>query len=88
VGAGDVAWCGNLSGAQATAKLIDKIPGTVFAAGDLAYENGSYEVFENCYEPTWGKFRNRTKPAPGNDEYIGSQASDYFRYWSTQAVIP
>jgi len=88
VGAGDIAWCGNLSGAQATAKLIDKIPGTVFAAGDLAYENGSYEEFENCYEPTWGKFRNRTKPAPGNHEYNGSQASGYFRYWGTQAGDP
>ncbi len=28
VGAGDIAWCGNLTGAEATAKLIDKIPGT------------------------------------------------------------
>jgi len=48
VGAGDIAWCGNLLGAEATAKLIDQIPGTVFAAGDLAYERGTYEEFEQC----------------------------------------
>jgi Calcineurin-like phosphoesterase len=88
VGAGDIAWCGNLSGAQATAKLIDKIPGTVFAAGDLAYDRGTYEEFENCYQPTWGRFKKRTKPAPGNHEYNGSEASGYFRYWGAQVGDP
>ena len=85
VGAGDIAWCGNLAGAEATAKLIDRIPGTVFAAGDLAYEDGTDEEFRNCYNPTWGRFRDRTKPAPGNHEYNGSVASGYFRYWGEQA---
>lgn len=89
VGAGDIAGCANLTGAHATAKLLDKIPeGTVFAAGDLAYEKGTYEEFENCYQPTWGKFKKRTKPAPGNHEYDGSDASGYFRYWGTQAGDP
>jgi hypothetical protein len=41
VGAGDIASCGDLSGAQATAKLLDSIPGTVFAVGDLAYPDAS-----------------------------------------------
>src|SRR3984893_16667034 len=40
VGAGDIAGCKAIEGAQATAKLIEQIPGTVFAAGDLAYGNG------------------------------------------------
>src|SRR5215469_2173439 len=66
VGAGDIAGCADLSGAEATAKLIQSIPGTVFAAGDLAYENGTYEEFENCYDPTWGSLKARTRPAPGN----------------------
>src|SRR5690349_22557100 len=43
VGAGDIAGCSDLSGAEATAKLIDAIPGTVFAAGDLVYQRGTYE---------------------------------------------
>jgi acid phosphatase type 7 len=88
VGAGDIAGCANLTGAEATAKLIDNIPGTVFAAGDLAYEKGTYEEFEDCYQPTWGRFRDRTKPSPGNHEYVGSVASGYFRYWGMQAGDP
>jgi hypothetical protein len=43
VGAGDIASCDDLAGAQATAKLLDSIPGTVFAVGDLAYPDGSDE---------------------------------------------
>lgn len=52
VGADDLAWCANLLGAEATAKPIDKILGTVFAAGHLAYERGSYDEFVHCYDPT------------------------------------
>jgi len=66
VGAGDIASCDDLAGAEATAKLIEKIPGTVFAVGDLAYPDGSDEQFANCYGPTWGRFKQRTRPAPGN----------------------
>jgi acid phosphatase type 7 len=85
VGAGDIAGCKDLSGAQATAKLIENIPGTVFAAGDLAYEKGSAEEFKNCYGPTWGRFKDRTKPALGNHEYVDPTASGYFDYWGAQA---
>jgi len=49
VGAGDIASCKYPEGAEATAKLIEKIPGAVFAAGDLAYEHGSAAEFKNCY---------------------------------------
>jgi acid phosphatase type 7 len=85
VGAGDIAGCKNLEGAEATAKLIEQIPGTAFAAGDLAYERGSAEDFKNCYEPTWGRFKDRTKPALGNHEYANHTASAYFQYWGAQA---
>jgi acid phosphatase type 7 len=88
VGAGDIASCKQLQGAEATAKLIERIPGTVFAAGDLAYERGTPAEFENCYGPTWGRFKDRTKPAPGNHEYDGSLAVGYFQYWGAQAGQP
>lgn len=88
VGAGDIASCEDPEGSQATAKLIEQIPGTVFAAGDLAYEKGSDADFQNCYDPTWGKFKNRTKPALGNHEYASGTASGYFRYWGAQAGSP
>jgi acid phosphatase type 7 len=86
VGAGDIASCKNLEGARATAALIDKIPGTVFAAGDLAYEKGTAADFQNCYGPTWGRFKDRTRPTLGNHEYgLPGPASAYFQYWGTQA---
>ncbi len=88
VGAGDIASCKQPQGAEATAKLIEQIPGTVFAAGDLAYERGTPGEFEKCYGPTWGRFKDRTRPAPGNHEYDGSLAVGYFQYWGMQAGPP
>lgn len=88
VGAGDIASCDDLAGAYATAKLIEKVPGTVFAAGDLAYPNGSDEDFAKCYQPTWGRFKDRTRPAPGNHEYHSDGASGYNRYFGAAAGDP
>jgi len=86
VGAGDIASCKVIEGAEETAKLIEQIPGEVFAAGDLAYENGTAEEFANCYDKTWGKFKNRTHPVPGNHEFNRSKlGSAYFDYWGAQA---
>lgn len=89
VGAGDIASCDDLAGAYATAKLIEKIPAaTVFAAGDLAYPNGSDFDFQNCYGPTWGRFKDRTRPSPGNHEYHSTGASGYVRYFGSAAGDP
>jgi acid phosphatase type 7 len=85
VGAGDIAGCSSLAGAVATAKLIEKIPGTVFAAGDLAYERGTAEEFSKCYGTTWGKFKERTRPVPGNHEYNSKGGLAYFAYWGDRA---
>jgi hypothetical protein len=88
VGAGDIASCDDLSGAEATAKLIELTPGTVFAAGDLAYPDGSDEQFAKCYGPTWGRFKDRTRPAAGNHEYHSDGASGYARYFGAAAGDP
>jgi len=86
VGAGDIAGCGAaLAGAEATAKLIEKIPGEVFATGDLAYEQGNAAEFHECYGKTWGRFKDRTHPTLGNHEYGTPGAADYFRYWGDRA---
>src|SRR5918993_1324212 len=62
VGAGDINLCGQ-PGAEATAALLDSIPGTVFAAGDIAYMRGSTADFQ-CYDRTWGRHKSRTYAAP------------------------
>jgi hypothetical protein len=85
VGAGDIADCKELDGAESTAKLIESIPGTVFAAGDLAYEKGSAHEFSDCYGKTWGRFKDRTRPALGNHEYETRKAAPYFAYWGQAA---
>ncbi len=87
VGAGDIADCIDLSGAEATSKLLEKIPGTVFAAGDLAYPDGSKENFE-CYDKTWGRVKSRTRPAPGNHEFHAAGATPYFDYFGSAAGDP
>lgn len=86
IAAGDIARCGS-SGHGKTAKLIKDIPGTVLALGDLAYQSGSAEEFANCYNPTWGKFKDRTRPVPGNHEYRTKGAADYFAYWGKRAGV-
>jgi Calcineurin-like phosphoesterase len=87
VGAGDIADCKDLSGAEATAKLLDKIPGTVMAVGDLAYPDGSKENFA-CYDKTWGRAKSRTRPAPGNHEFHAAGATPYFDYFGRAAGDP
>jgi hypothetical protein len=87
VGAGDIADCTDLSGAEATAKLLEKIPGTVMAVGDLAYPNGTKENFV-CYDKTWGRVKSRTRPAAGNHEFHSSGATPYFDYFGSAAGDP
>ena len=86
IAAGDIARCGS-PGHGKTAKIISKMVGTVLALGDLAYEAGSPKEFRDCYEPTWGKFKDRTRPAPGNHEYRTNAAGGYFSYWGKRAGL-
>jgi hypothetical protein len=88
VGAGDVASCREITGAEATAKLLDAIPGTVFIPGDLACPDGTPEEFANCFEPTWGRHKARTRPSTGNHDYHTKGAAPYFAYWGDAAGDP
>jgi hypothetical protein len=87
VGAGDIAMCSN-NNDEATAKLLDSIGGTVFTAGDNAYFSGTAAEFTNCYDPTWGRHKARTKPSVGNHEYGTAGASGYFGYFGATAGDP
>ncbi|HEV8358136.1 MAG TPA: PKD domain-containing protein [Gemmatimonadales bacterium] len=87
VGAGDIASCGS-SGDEATANLLDNIPGTVFTAGDNVYNDGTPSDYTNCYQPTWGRHKARTRPTPGAHDYRTSGASGYFNYFGTLAGTP
>lgn len=84
VGAGDIAVCGS-PGADQTARLLDGIAGTVFTAGDNTYPSGTARSFLECYEPTWGRHKARTRPAPGNHDYDVPGAGPYFDYFGANA---
>jgi hypothetical protein len=90
VGAGDIASCTS-TGDEATANLLDAIPGTVYTTGDNAYESGTASEFANCYAPSWGRpsIKARTRPTVGNHEYYSTtNASGYFGYFGAAAGDP
>jgi acid phosphatase type 7 len=87
VGAGDIADCG-IKADSATAKLLGRIPGTVFTLGDNVYDNGTRQEFRNCYDPTWGKYKKRTKPTAGNHDYYTNNAAPYYDYFGARAGSP
>src|ERR1700693_5015195 len=87
IGTGDIADCSDLAGAEATAKLLEANPGTVMALGDLAYPNGTSEDFK-CYDKTWGRVKDRTRPAVGNHEFHSLGATYYFQYFGAAAGDP
>ncbi|MES1244401.1 MAG: metallophosphoesterase [Acidobacteriota bacterium] len=93
VGAGDIADCREKPvHAPDTAALVRLFPSaTVFAIGDNAYRNGTRAEFEDCYGASWGDFKERTRPAPGNHDYgiyldrPRNNATPYFDYFGANA---
>ncbi len=86
--AGDVASCSS-RGDEATAALLDGRPdATVAVLGDSVYDRGTPSEFAECYEPTWGRSKGRTRPAPGNHEYGTEDAAGYFAYFGAAAGDP
>jgi calcineurin-like phosphoesterase family protein len=85
VGAGDIGDC-ETTDDTATAALVAGVAGTVFTTGDNAYPDGRLQDFLDCYEPTWGAFKARTRPAPGNHEWRTDDLKGYLDYFGTAAA--
>jgi len=85
VGAGDIGQCTGGGVAQATARLLDSIDGTVFALGDNAYPSGTAQDYQGCYDATWGRFKSRTRPVAGNHEYDTAAGAPYYAYFGANA---
>jgi acid phosphatase type 7 len=61
---------------ELTAQIIDTVPdATVIALGDNAFPSGSAESYNNCYGPTWGRFKARTWATLGNHDWDSTSAS-------------
>jgi len=87
VGAGDIAGC-DFKHDSKTARLLGRIPATVFTLGDSVYPDGTRKQFRDCYDPTWGKYKKRTRPSVGNRDYETSGAEPYFDYFGWRAGKP
>ena len=74
-----------MPGSQATARLLDAIPGEVFTLGDHVYPSGTAELFSSCYHNTWGRHVGRTQPVPGNHDWGELHAIPYFDYFGAAA---
>jgi hypothetical protein len=60
----------------------------VLALGDIQYEDGAYSKFLASYDPSWGRVKSITKPAPGNHEYQTAGAAGYYQYFGAAAGDP
>lgn len=91
VAAGDIAKCEKTTDEQ-TARVVDSLVlqyprATVVPLGDLDYPAGTREAFTQCYTPSWGRFRSRTRPVVGSHEYDASpDATAYFDYFNGAGV--
>jgi PKD repeat protein len=86
IGAGDIAGCSTSFKDEATAAILDHYPSaTIYALGDNAYPDGSASNYTGCYQPSWGRFKDRIYPTPGNHDYHVAGAADYFGYFGARA---
>ena len=85
--AGDIASCSS-SGDAATAAVLDLYPDAVVASiGDNAYPSGTAQQFNDCYNPSWGTAKDRTRPTLGSHDYAdarGGSSAGYFGYFNDQ----
>lgn len=71
---------------KATSDLaISLNPTSVLVLGDNQYETGTLAAYQASYDPTWGRLKSITKPAPGNHEYFTVGAAGYFDYFGAAA---
>ena len=65
--------------------LADRNVTKVLLLGDLQYENGELDGFRQSYEASYGRFKDRSVPAPGNHEYNTPGATGYYAYFGAAA---
>ncbi len=71
-----------------TAKLVERMnPAAVITMGDNQYDDAHLSDFQNYYDKTWGRFKSKTKPVPGNHEtYSDPPLAGYKGYFGSIAT--
>jgi hypothetical protein len=78
--AGDIVSCSR-EGHHETAALLDEYPDAlVQTLGDNAYDSGNARQF-GCYDESWGRAYERTRPALGGHDYRTPRAAGYMDYF-------
>ena len=84
VAAGDIAMPGGHQRSTSD-QVLELDPDAVLVLGDNQYPSGRLAEYRSFYGPTWGRFKARTKPVPGNHEYETPRAAGYFSYFGRAA---
>ena len=65
--------------------LADTAIDTVLTLGDQQYPDGGLRQYRSSYDKTWGRFKEKTRPVPGNHDYETKGAAGYFDYFGKAA---
>jgi len=79
-GNGDATHCAQ----KRTANLIGSVD-AVLPLGDNQYNSGSLTNYNAVFDKTWGVFKAKSFPVPGNHEYGTANAGGYFSYFGARA---
>lgn len=66
-------------------EAIARTPQLLLGLGDYQYEVASKADYEAGYAPTWGRLRDITRPALGNQELKVNKASTFYEYFGEVA---
>jgi acid phosphatase type 7 len=79
-GSGDATHCAQ----RRTANLVGSVD-AVLPLGDEQYNSGSLTNYLAVFDKTWGAFKGKSYPVPGNHEYGQTNAGGYFSYFGSRA---
>jgi PKD repeat protein len=69
---------------QQTSALVNNGTDMVLGLGDNQYELGALSEYQGSFDLTWGQFKAKIRPVPGNHEYDTAGAAGYFNYFGPQ----
>ena len=76
-------------GYQQTAAVVTSLdPTTVLGLGDISNRSGSASDYTGPFNSSWGAFKAKIRPVPGNHDYGSSGAANFFNYFGAAANPP
>ncbi len=84
-GAGTATRCHMLATSD---RALSLSPAAVLLLGDNQYDNGALAKYQASFDPSWGRLKGITFPAPGNHEYATAGGQGYYDYFGMAAGDP